>query len=265
MKIKVNSSMRDYILKQKEEYEAQYNEQMSKYDEQYKNYKDEYLKVAEGVKQSILDAIGSTSLPIKIDTRCDFNDSINARVYVDLDHNASNRSLAWNFDASIDAKTGDVIKETGSWSGLNATTPEQLDDLEECVRVIRTLNGLDWKAMLKENFPHYSDYVKVEKPSHRGSAQFDKMLFEADVEDCIGKNILLKGSADSNNGRKRGTAYYMITKSTPSMYEYIYVPSYELDNMGAEAAVEKYRGFKQRTKKEKLIYLLNNPLETLEV
>ena len=87
-------------------------------------------------------------------------------------------------------------------------------------------------------------------------------------QECIGKDILLKGYASINQrGYGIGTAYYMILKETPSQYQVAAIPGYVINNeeYDLKDIVEKNKKYSQRMSKDKLIQLLSKPIETLEV
>ena len=86
---------------------------------------------------------------------------------------------------------GQIEKESGSWSGLTAISPENIDNLKESVRILEILNNIDWEHVLNVEFPKFNDYVTEENPGERKS--FTNELASADIEDAIDAGLGIKG------------------------------------------------------------------------
>lgn len=144
-----------------------------------------------------------------------------------------------------------------------------MESLTQTLEALKYLNSVDWSVVLDKEMPKYSDYFKQDTTKFdRERPDFDKMLMEADIEECIGKDILLKGYASINQrGYGIGTVYYMILKETPSQYQVVRIPGYAVNNeeYNLKDVVEKNKNYSERMRKDKLIQLLNEPIETLEV
>ena len=149
---------------------------------------------------------------------------------------------------------GDIKKESGSWSGLSATTPEQIANLKESVRVIEILNNLDWNELLTVEFPNFDDYVKTEVPEREN---FEEQLLEADVEDAAEQGLLIKG-----HGYKwyapRATVFYNVLNMTDKSFRVQEVYEDDLSD-------ESIWGSPYTIRKDKFFEVIDKPIKTAEV
>lgn len=270
--MKITSSRRDEILKQKAEYEADRAARQAKYDEQqHRFYQAEYdvTSLVEDEIKSQLDRFGALQFDVSV-TRGKWG---NSGLYVRIECNEHNKfeedvALSWSYQVNL-TKDGEVQKESSSWSGLKATTEAQIESLTQTLDALKYLNRVDWATVLNKEMPNYRDYFTEDDPRYdRDTPNFDQMLMEADIEESIGKDVLLKGYASINQrGYGVGSAYYMILKETPAQYTVCRIPGYVVNNeeYDLKDVVEKNKRFAERMRKDKLIQLLNKPIETLEV
>ena len=270
--MKITCNRRDDILKQKSEYEAKRAERQARYDEQSKRFYQAENDITSMVEDEIkhqLSRFKALNFYVSVDRGRWRTPGLRVRVECNEDEKFNdNVALAWNYNANLN-EDGEVEKETSSWSGLKATTADQLESLTETLEALKYLNSVDWATVLNKEMPKYKDYITEEDPRFDSDKpDFDRMLMEADIEECIGKDVLLKGYASINQrGYGLGTAYYMILKETPSQYQVVKIPGYAVNNeeYNLKDVVEQSKNYSERMRKDKLIQLLNNPIETLEV
>ena len=143
---RVYSSKRDDILKRQAAYEADYADKKSRYDAQYSKYKEVSYNFFESVADEVRNAIGHTTLNLDIEASERWGDGISVRISDENDKFNDNKALAWSYSAEM-SRSGEIKKESSSWSGLNACTPAAIDNLKEIVRVIEIINNLDWAAI----------------------------------------------------------------------------------------------------------------------
>lgn len=161
---------------------------------------------------------------LRFDVTADYdyrNDKVRVRVKCNEPSKRENDALSWNFNVRLD-KDGQVAKESSSWSGLKACTQEQLDSLQQCVDALVTLNGLDWAVLLDKAMPDAKEYFKRETEERNLGARpnFREQLIEASLEECVGQDILVLGSAGENSGYRTGAeVYYLITGQSPKQYQ----------------------------------------------
>lgn len=230
--MKITCSKRDDLMRARYDYDTLTNQYKKKVDEGENKARFATDEVAAHIEDEIRSQIGSTSLAIDIDVRTDW-DFINGEEHTGWKvtiqahehdkHTNDNAALAWNWSAKLGPE-GDVKKESGSWSGLQAITPEQIDDLEESVRILRELNNMDWSVILNKAIPRYSDYIDKEAQSRlhdlkQNRPDFDRQILEADIEDAIesGAWIKLKGRPETDyyRGARVGDYWCKIDSMTP--------------------------------------------------
>lgn len=270
--MKITASKRDDILKQKEEYDADRARRKKLHDDDMSKYHGAVWDEFEAVKSKIVEELKQFNLDIRVDVNYARIGRKGVRVYIaDEDNKFSpDKSLSWSYRCEIDEQTGEVEKESSSWSGLQAVTETQLNHLKEVVKCLEHINQMDWKTLLDVELPKYRDYVTHPDPAYtdKDVPDYNRMLKEAEIEEVIGQDILVSGT--SLNGR--GKAYYLILKETPKQYEVCQIYAYYLDDAIAGNSdrtvadiVEANRKYTERVTKDKLFGLLSNPLETLEV
>lgn len=262
--MKITASQRDDILKRKAEYEADKAYRQAKYNEQYKSWDAARDGLFESVKAEILRELGNVAIDLDVRVFTKFG----ANICVDVKSNenrvhAEDKALSWTWSAYLN-KSGDVQKESSSWSGLNATTRAQLDSLKETLRVLEILNDLDWATLLttaNSSLPKYSDYVTIKDPSYESTPDWNAELQMVEIEDAIKHGTLLKGV-----GYKyyRGDCWYRIVRETPKNYDVIEVSDfYRRSDEEFKQMIETMSPY--RISKDKFMEILDSPIVTLEV
>lgn len=211
--MKITANRKEDILKRKAEYEADVAKRQEEYDAQ----KDAYYQAEEAVYAPVREYLENL---FKKYTRLETEVRVEAapfrhkglRVYIrvnDRDVHDKKKALSWNYDVYL-GDDGEVIRETGSWSGLQATTEEQLEQLEQSLFALKELKDLDWGDLLNKTLPNFRDYITVSNPRYdRDKPDFDKELREAEMDDIIGQRKLIE------------------VKAFPSSW---YYPSYKMRN-----------------------------------
>ena len=239
---------RDDILRRKQAYEDAKNQQ----DTEFSQYNQANRDIMQNLNDLIRSKIGETSLNLSIGTNRSWRSGIEVHI-----NNGSNphdeQALNWDWRATM-TDEGDIKKESGSWSGLSATTPEQIANLKESVRVIEILNNLDWNELLTVEFPNFDDYVKTEVPEREN---FEEQLLEADVEDAAEQGLLIKG-----HGYKwyvpRATVFYNVLNMTDKSFR---VQEIHEDYLSDESRW----GDPYIIRKDKFFEVIDNPIKTAEV
>lgn len=239
---------RDDILRRKQAYEDAMNQQ----DAEVSQYRRANYDIMQNLNDLIRSKIGETSLNLSIDTNRSWRSGVEVRI-----NNGSNphdeQALNWDWRATM-TDDGDIKKESGSWSGLSATTPEQIANLKESVRVIEILNNLDWNELLTVEFPNFDDYVKTEVPEREN---FEEQLLEADVEDAAEQGLLIKG-----HGYKwyapRATVFYNVLNMTDKSFRVQEVYEDDLSD-------ESRWGSPYTIRKDKFFEVIDKPIKTAEV
>ena len=156
--MKITASRRDEILKDKADYEANRATRKAKYDEQMATYDRARALVFQAIYDKVDAALSPTGMTVDIDVDTSFDGILSVKVSQESDvANQKSRALSWTWKAQLN-REGEVVKETSSWSGLQATTAEQLDSLEAILKCLRILNSMDWQAILTADMPNYNDF-----------------------------------------------------------------------------------------------------------
>ena len=169
-----------------------------------------------------------------------------------------NTSLAW--DISINYRSGSPVIESNSWSGMNITTLENIEEVESFIPLWKRIISFDWSKYITVNMPDYFDYVTIEKMSADYSKEIEAIK-EAQISEIIGINKAIKVTEHKSWGDN--VAYYVITKETPKAYNVYYQYNGEL------TATERdyHEKFSKRITKEKFFaeYLTKNNNRIYEI
>lgn len=173
-------------------------------------------------------------------------------------------ALSWDYTAKLD-KDGNVTKETGSWSGLSATTEQQLKSLDQSVAAIHLLSTIDWGKFLDRDVPDYDDYVTEEVPSKSERPDFETQIDEEELADYAGKRVLVKGKAGQNDKFYRSgvSVWYHIEKVTPKFYSVEPVTDHDFDRF-VYRQDNNMAPYPERIRKEDFTSLIDHPIVTKE-
>lgn len=252
----IRASRIDDLRRAREEYDLGYKglaDEAAANDQRYRNA---VASAEKSLENQVSDLIGPTNLELRIRaeeawvSRGGWSVRVNANDDKKFD---TSTALAWDWSATIDSD-GNVVKDSGSWSGLKAVTPEQLDDLEESVRVLRILNNIDWDTVLHIANINYDDYYdkdlsKRMKDMKNARPNFEDDMLQAQLEDLVNQDIAVKLSSDSDY---RGEAGILITSISPkSVTGYIF-PWRFVEGKSADE-LRKYAYAPRRTSKSKIV------------
>lgn len=270
--MKITASKRDDILKRKAEYEADYAARESRYNAQKAAYYSAENSITDLVEAEVMSQLKHFDLlEFLVSAERNYrNDGVKIRIQCNESAMFKDTvALAWSYNVAL-SKDGQVIKESSSWSGLKATTVEQMESLVQTVEALKYLNSVDWAVVLDKKLPEFDDYVTEDNPAYdRNKPNFDRELMEADVEDLIGEPVLVKGLASPASGYRSGVpVYYMIHKATPKQYEVSSVWVDHIDDIiqqsGKSAGIQRVKDSSMyRISKDKLFDLLETPIETI--
>lgn len=217
--MKIRASKRDDILRDKAMYEEDKARRQSQYDAQEQAWNDARRQVMMGIKSAVESELGNHVDEVRIDIQL-WN---TIKVKVDNGDNPFGPSaLVWSWSVKLD-KDGNVVKDSGSWSGLSAVTPEQIQDLRNTADILEILNSIDWKKLLNTKVPEYEDYITMNDPSYeKPDRDYDRELKEADIEDIIGAEDAAVFVGNALPDYFRGNEYVSILKETPKRFN-VYV------------------------------------------
>lgn len=274
----VYATRADELRSQMAEYDATTSEFQRKYNEQSEAWRNARRVEKKALEQEVRDAIGTSSISdITVRAETSLYDAANADrslwdVYIRVNDNSKwddATALAWNYDIRMN-KEGEVEKETGSWSGLRATTPEQLDDLRESVRLMEKIGSIDWSSLLQRAGINFDDYVDSENASQlrareKSRPDFEQDILKAEVEDYIGQPIWvqLNGSPSSTWGSPDREYYAKIKKETPARYEIDMLPAAYADMIGKEDS-NRYYMESLAVSKQNFLKHIAQPIDTIK-
>lgn len=271
-RIIVAASRRDDIIRRRDEYDRKKANNEAIQRKQYDAYAYDQSRVFAEVEDAIRTQLGDKlgELNINVDSR--FGALLSVKIGNDLGgpRRDPNAALTWSWEATL-KKDGTIDKESSSWSGLEAVTMEQVQDLKRSVEQLEIINSMDWKQLLDVSLPNWEDYVDDSQLEDLGPRpDFDTELMEADLEDGIGQNVLFL----ANGGGKayNGKVYYQILRDSGTQYTVVEVPARIIDDLlagksyGDVTTVADYverNGYQSRVRKATLMNQLARPIEPL--
>lgn len=196
--MKITSSRRDDILKQKAEYESAYDKYRQDSEARGNAYRRAKYDAMEPIKKKLESKLSQfTALDVQVDvdrgySRRDYTatNTVDVKISVnERDHFDENTALSWSYNVSI--TDGEVVKESSSWSGLKACTEAQMESLRQTVRALEWLNSVDWAELLVADFPERDSFYEgaLEAPDRRN---FKDELTYATISDLLGTNKFIK-------------------------------------------------------------------------
>ena len=238
--MKITSNRREDILKRKAEYEEDVARRSKQVEEEERAYEEAELAVTNPVKAMLADILAKyprLSAEIRVERGGRFGgEGIRVEIRVnDRDVHDKSKALSWNYDAYIN--DGEVIRETGSWSGLQAVTPEQLEHLEQSVACLKELSTLDWEGILNKTMPNYKDYLHTMDPRYdRNKPDFDAELAQVELEDIIGQRKMIEVQPFTTSWyyndrlRTNPNVFVAILKDSGSQYTIVECPKRSFEN-----------------------------------
>lgn len=176
----------DDIRADKAAWEERKKRNRERSDTAWQNYRQAEIDVLEPIKTKIESIMSAYPLiKSRVDVSFNYGDLVEVKVNADIDRNDDN-SLSWSYTARFNPKTGEVKKESGSWSGLNAVTKAQIDHLKQCVGALEKLNELDYASLLNVQKPDYNKYNDYEREDETAEYDYDTELKKAQLEELLG-------------------------------------------------------------------------------
>ena len=245
--MKITARKRDDILRDKAAYEADKAKRHAEYNKQQEAYAEARYRVMSDIKSAIESELGNHVDEVRIDIQV-WN---NIEVKVDNGDNPFGPSaLSWNWGVKLD-RDGNVVKDSGSWSGLSAVTLEQIQDLRNTADILEVLNNIDWKTLLNTKVPEYEDYITMNDPSfEKPDRDYDAELKAADIEAIIGDEDAAVFVGNALSDYLGGNEYVSILKETPNRFNVYVFPELRIagwklgKDVGYNAAISKDKFYK---------------------
>jgi len=140
------------------------------------------------------------------------------------DRQSDDDALQWEYQADLDYD-GNVIVKTGSWSGLQATTPAQMKSLRQTVMAIEYLNDLDWRSLIDKDSPGrriYQENPLPEKPKWQDWRSEYRVADLADIVGDMSTAILVRNW--ENSGFYGNKIWVRILRDSGSQYTVNVIP-----------------------------------------
>lgn len=252
--MKITSSKRDDILKERDAYNKLREETESKRREEGSAFFAAQREILDPIEKEIIANLSRFNL-IEFNVFADmwYGDR-GIVVHVKADDRKlhdDTSALSWSFDVYLNNATGEVVKDTGSWSGLRATTFEQLASLQQTRDALMYLNYVDWKKLLDKVLPDYQDYFKTQGLPDR-SAEFNKRLIEDQLESLVGTNKLVRVRNFESSGYNGRSIFVRLIRETPAQYVCNVISDWELSKIRSGQYKLEDR-FTQRVKKSNIV------------
>lgn len=275
--MKITANRKEDILRRKAEYEADVAKRQEEYDAQYEKYGEAREAVFAPVREQLermFKKYPRLDAEIRVEDASFRQPGLRVEIRVnDRNVHDEKKALSWNYDAYL-GKDGEVVRETGSWSGLNAVTEEQLEQLEQSLMVLKELKDLDWKGLLNKTMPEYQDYVTVKNPSWGSKPDFNKELRAAELEDIIGQPKFIEVKPftsswyypSSTRFSRPSNVYVAIVKDSGSQYTIKEMSKWEYDHSEKKEELVKKswdRANSHRVKKDQIIPV--DPINIIDV
>ena len=234
--MRINGSRVDDIKKEREEYLAKNARDQEEYDRREAQYDVDAARVEADIQDAIEKIFSKYNL---LDMTCNVEcwDEKTARVRISVnEYFREEHAFRWQYNATVSPKTGQVERETNSWSGLDATQPQHIAELRQAVDAMEELNGLDWRTLtdVGGRYPKRADYFRtgendfMRNPEYEKESkerEFDRQIRDAQLGEIVGddhKWIIIKDwltPKDSRDYQRRGEYAVRILRETPSQYE----------------------------------------------
>lgn len=228
MKLKLEDRRSD-IIAARDAWQKEYDAAQATYDSQYNEYEMARADSEMFLEEKVKTIVGRTFLNLDVSATA-YGGRYGAKTYeVHIENREG--ALRWDWRVRLDVD-GNVDKDSGSWSGLQAISDEDMDQLEESVRILRKLNNTDWKPILdrmEDIRPKYNDYITAQDPRRMEKPNFGSQLKQASIEDAIGQKVLIRGTGNETGGREG--SYYIIHKQTPKQTSVTEISKYYVDKL----------------------------------
>lgn len=253
--MKITSSRLDDLRRAKSEYETDLANKQAQYEGQKKSYHKATADYEADIADSVMSHLSGIKINLDIEVNLRYH-NFSIRVSHGEINDRDTASLRWNYTVEFNPFTNEIEKETNSWSGLQATTVDQVDDLKESVKAIEILVNMNWDnivASAMSQSPKLEDYITMNNPQYDEHEDYDSQILEEQLKPLIGSDNIVK----FKNG------YKFVVKSTPKFYYVIPLPGkYTISNDATEDDVLRFKNYNpSRVRKEDIKYMVEDPTD----
>ena len=248
------------ILKDIDEYQTSRDNAETQRDTERQAYYKAVDDVTDPIKQAVEEALTPVSdrLQLDVDASPRLGSGVITVKVASNEHNVhdTHKALSWDWSATIIRETGEVVRESGSWSGLQATTSEQLASLRASVEALEILNSIDWDYLLGVQLPDMLDYFKTTTPDYNIGSKLKEELRHAEIAECIGQDVAIQGN---------DKYWYIVVSESPKFYSVIPVHSNTTDKaMLIKKLQDSVNYVSSRINKDKFSSILTSPINTIQ-
>ena len=272
-RVAVNSSVEDFdrVSREYDEAVARRDRQQKERDRQYKQYsirlKASQDIIVENIRNLIEDATDSDFMRF-VDIRAHVYSRHGGTIAVSYGENNKFDDdvplvWSWTFELGKYGNDNEIDRATNSWSGLNATTAQNVEVLKKCVSALEALSQVDDSyivSLIRENAVAQSDYVsqKVDKVD-KDSYLMRKLDALAGTDRYILIDDTMYYSDYSNIEKDTGKQYSVetIRVTRPSKSFNYRTEEYET-NLSRKFVIED-----KRYRKDKFLQMVVNPLKVV--
>lgn len=225
--MKIYAGRFDDIKNRRAKYEEDKADWQARRDIKYKEYRTKWRELFEPIKDTVLSIFNELpTLDADVNVGKVYGDAIEVRISVNESQvHDENSALSWNFKVVFDEKTGELVKESGSWSGLNATTDANIASLEETLTAVKRLNQMNWAEILNIAGPDRDDY-KVDKDYEELPEDFGEQELAAYIDEAIETGNILAGKSHG---------YFIISQTEKQ------ITGYEVDMKYLRRRVDRFK------------------------
>lgn len=269
--MKIYSSRLSDLKDRRANLQKEIEDNNDRWDKETEEYNKILLVQAEPARQAAVKIFDKyPMLNAEITAEYTFSDYIIVKIEVDSGSlHDPNSALSWRYTLKIDSETGELIRESNSWSGLDATTPESLESLQQTLSALKDLYNTDWKSILSVKRPEYGNFVTTNRRNFsRESSSLDQEIFEAEIEEAVGKNIAFKVGSfagsdyqSANRSPFKTSSYHWVVfdRETPSQY---YITEFSAPAGDSGEFERRSSRSSHRVKKSSVLNALIHPLES---
>lgn len=250
------------LIAERDAYDAETQKYQDIVDEASRSYRQKLNEASDNLRAIIANEIGQTSLPLIIGVNRAWREGWEVSIQVDK-YNGEH-ALNWDWSVQLDGE-GNIKKDSGSWSGLNAVTAEQIDDLKESVRVLTILNDIDWEPIISAEIPDAdvddSDARIILRDRRANRKDYNRLILDAELEEAAEEDkwIKLEGRPETSyyRGATRSLYWCKILKLTDN-----FVTCRIQWDSGSGKPDESRSSTEERIKKDNLYKHIVQPIET---
>lgn len=149
-----------------------------------------------------------------------FGDGLEVQIRCDENTRDEKTALRWDYKAAITSE-GELKKETGSWSGLQACTADQIEHLKQTVAALEKLNDMDWRDILNVKLPDWMDYrvSKDDLEDETPEYDYDVELNSQQIRELIGAGKAIRIRNFRDDSRWASDLFLVPVKETPKKIE----------------------------------------------